>query len=62
MPIRLLREFRNSVRELDCPHRRKRRERIRNKVKRIRMYQNIRENIEYNPILINLMVLVYKLQ
>jgi hypothetical protein len=62
MPIRLLSRFREQVREIDCPHRRKRRQKIRNKVKRIRMYRKVRESIEYHPVLISLMVLMYKMQ
>jgi hypothetical protein len=62
MPIDLLKYLRQRLPELECPHRQKRRQKIRNHVKHIRMYRNIKESIEHHPVLINLMVLLYKLQ
>jgi hypothetical protein len=62
MTVKLLKHLRQSLPEIDCPHKRKRRQKIRNHVKRIRMYKRVRESIEYHPVLISLMVLMYKLQ
>jgi hypothetical protein len=54
--------MREEVSELQCPHRRRRRQKIRNIAKRIRIYRNVRESIEYHPVLISMMLLMYRLQ
>jgi hypothetical protein len=60
MPIHLLKHLRQSLPEIKCPHRRKRREKIRNKVKHIRMYRDIKKKVEYHPVMVALMVLMYR--
>ena len=65
MPIQLLKYLRQSLPEIDCPHRRKRREKIRNKVKLIRTYRKFGkfvDSVHYHPALIGLMVFMYRFQ
>lgn len=62
MTTHLLKKMREEVSELQCPHRRRRRQKIRNIAKRIRIYRNVRESIEYHPVLISMMLLMYRLQ
>jgi len=62
MTTHLLKKIRREVSELECPKRRKRREKIRRRVKQIRIYKNLVDSIEYHPVLISLMVFMYKMQ
>ena len=61
MTVELLKHLRKSLPEIECPHRRRRRQKIRNCVKRIRMYRKVRNSIEYHPVMISLMVLLYRI-
>ena len=61
MTVHLLKHLRQSLPEIECPSRRKRRRKIRNKVKRIRTIRKIRESVIYHPVLISLMVIMYRM-
>jgi len=61
MTVELLKHLRKSLPEIECPQRRKRRRKIRNCVKRIRMYRKVSNNIKYHPVMISLMVLLYRI-